>query len=106
MNLTNLTPHVINILDEDGKEATQLNPSGQVARCHVIRGKTKKIGPVQLYSSKYGEVLGLPDSAEDTFFVVSLLVVKACPQRTDLLSPGELKRDSQGRPIGCIGLST
>ena len=34
-----------------------------------------------------------------------VLVASACPDRSDLLVPGPLVRDSEGKVIGCRGLS-
>jgi hypothetical protein len=59
---------------------------------------------VAVFSVRYGEVTGLPQSKAETCFVVSMMVKAACPNRTDLLSPGELVRGDDGQPIGCIGL--
>jgi hypothetical protein len=53
--------------------------------------------------TSYGEVTGLPDPQVGVVFIVSGMVASAAP-REDVMSPGELVRDAQGRIIGCYGL--
>jgi hypothetical protein len=38
---------------------------------------------------------------EPVFYIVSSLVAAACPERTDLLVPGNAVRDADGKIIGC-----
>jgi hypothetical protein len=59
---------------------------------------------VPFFQQTPGEAYGLPDEEEDTLFLVSGLVRMACPNRPDLVSPGEPVRDDKGRVIGCRGL--
>ena len=41
MELINLTPHVLNVVKEDGSVLT-IPPSGQIARCAQVREKVGK----------------------------------------------------------------
>lgn len=108
--LLNLTPHAINVLAEDKTPHFILPPSGTVARVSTTRQRVDVIYSEQapegisVFGVRFGEVVGLPAEADDVFYVVSALVKTACPNRTDLLSPGELVRNDDGHPIGCIGL--
>ncbi len=105
--IINLTPHTIKLYNEGGKLTLSVPPSGDVARCEVVRKKSGRLGEIPLFTTVFGEVVGLPDELpEDAFcFVVSGLVRSALPHREDLWQPGELLRDGQGRVIGCVGLS-
>ena len=103
-NLINLTPHMINVLHADGS-ISNIASSG-LARCAEQRVKHGSIDGIELYAVSYGEVSGLPEQVEDTFYIVSMPVRLALPERKDLLSPGELVRDSEGKPIGCKGFAT
>jgi len=119
MELINLTPHVLNVVKEDGSVLT-IPPSGQIARCAQVREKVGKEQGVALFSSSYGEVTGLPDQDLKTghdpqtdagpckepkfLYIVSGVVRAALTKRLDLASPGELVRGPDGQPIGCKGL--
>ena len=122
MNVVNLTPHAINLYEDDlsGSELLAVvEPSGKVARCKVekvetgeisyINGKnsrtTNNMSGVKLYKTVFGEVADLPDPVEGTIYIVSMLVRQAVPHRDDLYSPGELIRNEAGQPIGCYGLT-
>lgn len=105
MKLINLTPHIINILNDDGAEIASVEPSGTVARCTVSRELVESAHGIDFYTSVYGDVYDLPEAADGTRYIVSGLVRAALPERTDLWQPGELVRDESGRPIGCHGLS-
>lgn len=103
MSIINLTPHKINIYNEQ-RELVQSIPSSGVARCTVEKKLIMKIGLIDLYETIFGEVEGLPPFDGDVIIIVSMLARQAS-KRGDLVSPGELLRDDNGYPIGCIGLS-
>jgi hypothetical protein len=102
--LVNLTPHVINVLHADGS-ISNISSSG-LARCAEQRTVVGSVNGIDLYEVAYGDVSGLPEQVEDTYFIVSMPVRLALPWRLDLLSPGELVRDNEGKPIGCKGFAT
>lgn len=107
MKLINLTPHQIDIHTTDG--VLSLPPSGQVAR---VSQTSTLVGPLDVDGGhtvvvnrrRMGAVTGLPDQVDGTALVVSALVAAAVPGRADVFSPGDLVRDSSGKPIGCQGL--
>lgn len=106
MNFINLTPHAITIFDNDNK--TTINPSGIIARVSVKNTLVKTIYNVpriNLYKETTGEVINLPETKEDTGYIVSLAIRKAVPNRNDLFSPTELVRDNNGNVLGCNGLT-
>ena len=61
---------------------------------------------VPLIVRKRGPVENLPPAEEGVWLLVSVMVFDACPDRTDLLCPGDLVRDDQGRIIGMSNLVT
>lgn len=63
------------------------------------------MGGIDIKRTIFGKVVGLPTTNEGTFFVVSRLVMAACPSREDLVAPNDLVRDEQGRIIGCRSFS-
>jgi hypothetical protein len=105
MKLVNLTPHTLHIHSYDGAEVTAL-PSEGSARCAVFEEQIGDVNnTIPIYATRYGEIDGLPDPQEGTAYVVSLLVRQSLPERKDLLSPGQLIRDDEGKVIGCKGLA-
>ena len=108
--LINLTPHVINIYDVDKKTLLMtLEPSGTVARVQMTRKQTGTVIGIPVFINVPGDVTGVPscsesDAPDQIRYIVSALVRIALPANDDVFSPGELLRDSDGQPIGCIGL--
>lgn len=106
MNIVNLTPHTINIINGDQNVA--IPPSGAIAR---VSSSTEQVGEVEVTGmsipvtvSKFGDVVGLPEPTEGTIFVVSGMVAGQV-SREDVFSPGEQVRNSDGVVIGCKTLS-
>lgn len=99
----NLTPHVINIVLEDGS-TLNVAASGNIARVETAIASAGFVGGVPTYRRTFGKVVGLPEAAEGTVLIVSALVAQAAP-RADVYSPGELVRGEGGQPIGCKGLT-
>ena len=110
MNIINCTPHPIKICNPDTKEVLVTFKKGEVVpRLHQDEQYLGCIdyGRIGIAVTKtvFGEVQNLPEQQEDTIYIVSRLVKQACPDRTDLLVPGGVIRDDEGRIIGCSGLS-
>jgi hypothetical protein len=82
-------------------------PSGTVARVATSPEVVAEVDGVAITSTTFGEVYDLPEPQEGTIFVGSLLVAQAAVKagRTDVLAPGAIIRDEEGRPVGCDGLS-
>jgi hypothetical protein len=107
MNIVNLTPHTLNIHNEDGELVATVAPSGKVARCEVKRVKERERAGIPFYATSYGEVVDLPEYShgDPVVYVVSGMTRAAVPDRVDVFQPGELLRNEQGQVVGCIGLS-
>lgn len=110
MNIINLTPHSINIHNEDERLIMTVEPSGKIARIGTTTVKTGHVGNVPLFETKVtGEpvVVGdtpFPEEQLDTIYIVSGLF-RSHFSRPDIYQPGRLLRDGDGKPVGCIGLS-
>lgn len=78
--------------------------SGIVAR---VKTKSEKIDTHMdspIYVTTFGEVEGLPEPVEGTYYIVSALILNAIPKdRTDVVAPGNVQRDQKGKIIGCMG---
>ena len=101
MKFINLTPHTINIHTDHG--VVNIAPSGEVARVATVEVEADTVGGIPTVRTSYGEVTGLPTPTEGTTLIVSGMVASAAP-RWDVMSPGPLVRDENGRPTGCRGL--
>lgn len=116
--IINLTPHDCHFLignatytiPRSGTEARVLtetfNPDTLPVTFEVsISGfATYEQADVPIACRKLGAVTGLPGEQPGTFYLVSTMVADAVPWREDVVVPGELVRDEQGRPVGCRGL--
>ena len=108
VEIINLTPHEIIIVSEDGEEIMRIPPSGQVARVSVKSEVVGEINGVKVRKVVYGDIVGLPEPRENTFYVVSTIVLLALREkgiyRRDLIAPDtnpdSVIRDPQGRVIG------
>jgi hypothetical protein len=109
MDLINLTPHNVNVIDDNGNCVLTIQPTVPPARCnehfieddyplYVLKDKTKvNLGTGDL---SYHNVTGLPPIKTATYYVVSVLVAQQYPGRDDLLVPYDLVR-REGQIIGC-----
>lgn len=104
--VVNMTPHNVNILDDRG-EVIRVYKAGQ----SQIRLSSSLVKDIPLEDGTptvktiFGDPEGLPEFREDTFFIVSQMIKNALPNRSDLLVPSEVVRDSTGTIIGCKSLS-
>ena len=115
--LVNLTPHAVlydgGCVDGDGRRDQEalLPPDGRVARVGIESRQEKPLQygaiGIPIRSTVPGKVEGLPPPANGTIYVVSGMVLAAIPDdRRDVVAPGELVRDDQGRPVGCLGFTS
>jgi len=98
MEIINCTPHPIKVRNSDGSEIT-FEPSGILPRVSTEEHEAEPIEGIACVTQSQGKVSGLPEMAEDTFFIVSAMVFNAS-QRRDLIAPDTGKgaiRDEQGR---------
>lgn len=101
--IANLTPHVISLHRIDGT-VLEIVPSG-LARCVESTEVVGDIGGIPIVRKTYGDVSGLPAESGDTVYIVSLLVVRACPARHDLFCVADTVRGADGKIIGARSLS-
>ena len=104
MNVINLTPHAINLIDEKGNKK-EYRPSGKVARVNMYDVQVDIIDGFPVHRGSPKEIVDLPDEKEDTFYIVSLAVLQHCKDRHDLIAPDTSRavRDEEGNIIGVRG---
>jgi hypothetical protein len=105
--LINITPHALNIHGVGGN-VISIPPSGVVARLSVSREARPTLTvdsgfTIGVVKPTLGQVQDLPPPSEGITFVASALVAEAA-RRPDVMSPGELVRDTAGVITGCKGL--
>lgn len=107
MNFINLTPHELNILNDDEEEVLTIPPSGDTVRVDVTRQTVDHVEGAPIKKTEFGDVEGLPEPKEDTIYVVSGFVGSHpdVSDRDDVVSPGQLVRDENGKPIGAKGFA-
>jgi len=111
IRIVNLTPHEVVVFA--GEPLVQMDGNGKWDVSNVIRIPSDGIVRLSEDKVKVGEICGvpiyrksfgsgnLPEPKEDTYYIVSLPVAQAYPERQDLLVPDELVRDENGRVVGC-----
>lgn len=105
--IINYTPHTLHIFGLDGKNQVQEILSTGNARVSfktIIVGEISE-DSVPIVRQEFGPVTGLPLPEPNVWWVVSRMVASACPDRDDLLVPGDPVRDSEGCVVGCKGLA-
>ena len=106
----NLTPHALQVKSLDGEMITILPDAEGPARVIYdhLPPEQVTIGGSEVAVAVAGpvkEIIGLPEPQPDMVFVVAKAVSDAAPNRGDLMSPGRLLRDAEGKVIGCDGLT-
>lgn len=120
--IINATPHAITIVSREGVQQDakkqflaetvevlkEIPPSGILPRVSMSNSPAGEIDGIPIEVVIYGEIEGLPEYQEGTFYIVSGLVAAAAVPagRTDCLAPGALVRDKNNPSniLGCLFL--
>lgn len=94
MKFINMTPHEVSITG-----GATFPPSGKVARVGVSFSEPCNNGFV---TQNFDDVIGLPDYEENTYLIVSLMVLEAASSRSDLVSPASGHPDTVRNEKGQI----
>ncbi|MCK9597609.1 MAG: hypothetical protein M0R06_01135 [Sphaerochaeta sp.] len=86
------------------EEVRKFAPSGQTIRLEMETEPRRPIDGIPTSVIKFGEPIGLPEQADGVYYIVSQIVKSACPERTDLLVPTDVMRDTNGNIVGCRAL--
>lgn len=103
--LVNLTNHDINEL----QSKIVIPKSENVAKVERYVVFDDSIKGVPIKKEIWGKVTGLPDPKPNTYYIVSVIVlkyVKLFTDRTDVLCPGKVIRDGSGVPVACDGFNS
>ncbi|MCP4665230.1 MAG: hypothetical protein GY849_02600 [Deltaproteobacteria bacterium] len=105
MNLINLTPHPINVVDKQGENILSLPKCEVAPRLKQTSKVIGNINNIPITKTFFGEVENLPEKKEETFLIVSRLIMIACTDRDDLVVPNEIVRNKEGQIIACKSLA-
>lgn len=104
MRIINLTPHAVCMMDVSGNVVDRFASEG-LARATETSVKVGEVNGFDIVETVYGEITGLPEKSDDTYYIVSLLTAQAAVKTgrgaDDLLLTSDLVRDGEGRIIGC-----
>ena len=107
-NIINLTPHKINIVDEEGNVVKIFESSGEARAAQ----KDVEIGTLEgipIIETTFGEPIDLPEYSYGTYYIVSAITAKAAylsgRNTQDLLLTAKTVRNSNGQIIGCQALA-
>ena len=107
-NIINLTPHKINIVDEEGNVVKIFESSG-VARAAQNDVQIGMLEGIPIIETTFGKPVDLPEYDQGTYYIVSALTAKAASlsgrNTQDLLLTGKTVRNSDGQIIGCQALA-
>lgn len=106
MELVNLTPHTITLVDEYGRVIKDIPPSGNVVRVLTTDTPTNETAfGTQIVHKKFDSLVGLPDPVSGVQYIVSaisaLYAAQFLGRTADLLTPGTLVRNTDGSVVGC-----
>ena len=108
MEIINLTPHKINIVDNDGKLIKVFESKGE-ARAEQKDVEIGMLEGIPIIETSYGEPINLPEYDQGTYYIVSAITAKAAylsgRKTRDLLLTAKTVRNSDGQIIGCQALA-
>ena len=78
-----------------------------IARCKTYRHQIDEVNGIPLNSVYFGDLHGLPQSKDMTYYIVSNIVAQAAKtlKRKDCLIPDDTVRNEKGQVVGCRGLA-
>ena len=106
MNIVNMTPHPINLLDLANQPMQTIEPSGVSIRLAQSETVVDSLNGVDVLLITFSASDTLPEQVEGTYYVVSALVATAYPERKDFLMVARTVRGDDGRIIGCTAWAT
>lgn len=104
VKISNLTPHTVTIVDDNGNVVRQYESEGlaRSAQQSVVCGE---LDGIELVKTVFGKVDGLPQYQEDVYYIVSAITVNAAKAEgrttSDLLVVSDTIRNEQGQIVGC-----
>lgn len=98
MKFINLTGHPVT----DTNTNKTFDPIGCV-RTEAVTKKVYRANGIPVFRSTIKQLDPLPDPVDGVCYIVSNLYLNTCPERTDVVAPGRVVRDEEGKPVACRG---
>lgn len=86
MQIINLTPHTIKVVDVNNQVIREYPASGIVARAATIAEAVGEVDGIAVKHTAFGEVQGLPEPQDGVIYLVSMVVAQAV-KRLDIIAP-------------------
>lgn len=99
-----MTPHAIDIVGEDNLIIKTFPKGEKMIRLAASTVLAFEKDNIRFTKTVFGQAEGLPEYQEGIHYIVSQIVKSAFPERSDLLVPAEVQRNSEGNIIGCKSL--
>lgn len=102
--MVNLTPHDV-VIRQNGEDIV-IPKCGKIARVRETVMHKETVDGVEVTDICYNETLNLPETRENTYYIVSIVVAYANSDRQDLVFPDGLNafRDEKGQIEAVPGL--
>ena len=94
--IVNMTPHAINLRDEDGEIIESFEPSGETIRLKTTERTIFSLGGTPVKRVTFEADGELPPEKMGTWYIVSQLVASAFKHRMDFLVVNDTTRDENG----------
>lgn len=75
------------------------------ARAIYVRRTAGAVDGAFIYRRFPEEIVNLPEPKSGTYYIVPKTIAQACPERKDLIFPGTVVCDADGRVVGCVDFS-
>jgi hypothetical protein len=86
--VVNLTPHRVVVQNAtDPNEGWLFEPSGIIPRLETIEEVTADTFGIPTVTRRFGKIQNLPEQKKGAVYIVSSLILSACPDRADLVVP-------------------
>ena len=102
--IVNLTPHDVNIIDENDQCIKTFPRSLNPVRIDLETVRGILLDGIPISNAVMKICTDLPSVKKGTYYIVSRVVKNAMSHRNDLLVPAEVVRDTNGNTIGCRSL--
>ena len=104
MRLINLTPDPVLLFDADGNLLEEVLPSGHLAYVEEESTELPSLEGLPMRRVIRGKIIGLLKPAPGVLQIVPMMVFHLA-RRVDVVAPGPVLRDSDGRVRGYLGLT-
>jgi hypothetical protein len=104
VRLINLTPDPVSLFDADGNLLEEVLPSGHIAYIEEESTELPNLNGMPMRRVIRGQIIGLLKPEPGVLQIVPTMIFHLA-RRVDVVAPGPVLRDSDGRVRGYLGLT-